>query len=75
MKDKSYRENCMMSWGSIFTAIKMDLAWCMKKVVGIAPDIAEKLNKTIVYVNKGIAAMPMAGLSFWRPWVIRPPAC
>ena len=41
--------------GSIFTAIKMDLAWCMKKVVGIAPDIAEKLNKTIVYVNQGIA--------------------
>ena len=41
--------------GSIFTAIKMDLAWCMKKLVGIAPDIAEKLNKTIVYVNQGIA--------------------
>ena len=41
--------------GSIFTAIKMDLAWCMKKVVGIAPEIAEKLNKTIVYVNQGIA--------------------
>ena len=41
--------------GSIFTAIKMDLAWCMKKLAGIAPDIAEKLNKTIVYVNQGIA--------------------
>jgi signal transduction histidine kinase len=41
--------------GSIFTAIKMDLAWCIKKLAGIAPDIAEKLNKTIVYVNQGIA--------------------
>ena len=41
--------------GSFFTALKMDLAWCMKKLAGIAPDIAEKLNKTIVYVNQGIA--------------------
>ncbi len=41
--------------GSIFTAIKMDLAWCMKKLANTVPDIAEKLNKTIVYVNQGIA--------------------
>ena len=40
--------------GSIFTAIKMDLAWCMKKLAGIAPEISEKLNKTILYVNQGI---------------------
>ena len=41
--------------GSIFTAIKMDLAWCMKKLADSAPEIAEKLNKTIIYVNQGIA--------------------
>ena len=40
--------------GSIFTAIKMDLAWCMKKLADSAPDIAEKLAKTTGYVNQGI---------------------
>lgn len=41
--------------GSIFTAVKMDLAWCMRKLVNVAPDIVDKLNKTVVYVNQGIA--------------------
>ena len=41
--------------GSIFTAVKMDLAWCMKKLAGVVPEISEKLNKTILYVNQGIA--------------------
>ena len=41
--------------GSIFTAVKMDLAWCTKKLANVAPEIADKLNKTIVYVNQGIA--------------------
>ena len=40
--------------GSIFTAIRMDLDWCVKKLAGIAPEIAEKINKTILYVNQGI---------------------
>ena len=40
--------------GSIFTATKMDLAWCMKKLAGIAPDIVAKLTKTTGYVNQGI---------------------
>ena len=40
--------------GSIFTATKMDLAWCMKKLAETAPDIAEKLAKTTSYVNQGI---------------------
>ena len=40
--------------GSIFTAIKMDLAWCMKKLADVVPEISEKLNKTILYVNQGI---------------------
>ena len=41
--------------GSIFTATKMDLAWCMKKLADSTPEIAEKLNKTIGYVDQGIA--------------------
>lgn len=40
--------------GSIFTATKMDLAWCMKKLADIAPDIVAKLTKTTSYVNQGI---------------------
>ena len=40
--------------GSIFTATKMDLAWCIKKLVEIAPDVAQKLTKTTSYVDQGI---------------------
>ena len=40
--------------GSIFTAIKMDLGWCMKKLANIAPDIVAKLTKTTSYINQGI---------------------
>ena len=40
--------------GSIFTATKMDLAWCIKKLAETAPMVAEKLTKTIGYVNQGI---------------------
>lgn len=40
--------------GSIFTATKMDLAWVMKKLVVIAPDVVTKLIKTTSYVDQGI---------------------
>ncbi len=40
--------------GSIFTATKMDLAWSIKKLANIAPDISEKLIKTTNYVDQGI---------------------
>jgi signal transduction histidine kinase len=40
--------------GSIFTATKMDLAWCMKKLAATAPDVADKLAKTTSYVDAGI---------------------
>jgi signal transduction histidine kinase len=40
--------------GSIFTATKMDLSWCIKKLVETAPVVAEKLAKTIGYVDQGI---------------------
>ena len=40
--------------GSIFTATKMDLAWCIKKLTDIAPDVAQKLVKTTSYVDQGI---------------------
>ncbi len=40
--------------GSIFTATKMDLAWCIKKINLSAPDVAEKLTKTTGYINQGI---------------------
>ncbi len=40
--------------GSIFTATKMDLAWCIKKLTDSAPDIADKLAKTTGYINQGI---------------------
>lgn len=40
--------------GSIFTATKMDIAWVMKKVKDIAPEIVAKLTKTSSYVDQGI---------------------
>ncbi len=40
--------------GSIFTATKMDIAWVIKKVKDIAPDIVAKLTKTSSYVDQGI---------------------
>jgi signal transduction histidine kinase len=40
--------------GSIFTATKMDLAWCMKKLAETAPEITEKLAKVTGYVDQGI---------------------
>lgn len=40
--------------GSIFTATKMDIAWVIKKVKEIAPDIVTKLVKTSSYVDQGI---------------------
>jgi CHASE3 domain sensor protein len=40
--------------GSIFTATKMDLSWCIKKLAETAPVVAEKLAKTIGYVDQGI---------------------
>ena len=40
--------------GSIFTATKMDLAWCIKKLADSAPDVAQKLAKTTSYVDQGI---------------------
>ncbi len=41
--------------GSIFTATKMDLAWTIKKLGDIAPELAVKLNKTTSYIDQGIA--------------------
>lgn len=40
--------------GSIFTATKMDLAWSIKKVANLVPEVADKLAKTTSYVNAGI---------------------
>ena len=40
--------------GSIFTATKMDIAWVIKKVKDIAPEIVTKLTKTSSYVDQGI---------------------
>lgn len=40
--------------GSIFTATKMDIAWAIKKMKGMAPDIVAKLTKTSSYVDQGI---------------------
>jgi signal transduction histidine kinase len=40
--------------GSIFTATKMDLAWVIKKLVKVAPDVVDKLIKTTSYVDQGI---------------------
>ncbi len=40
--------------GSIFTATKMDLAWSIKKVANLVPEVADKLAKTTSYVDAGI---------------------
>ena len=40
--------------GSIFTATKMDLAWTIKKLGDIAPDLVSKLTKTTSYIDQGI---------------------
>ncbi|MES2499008.1 MAG: CHASE3 domain-containing protein [Pseudomonadota bacterium] len=44
--------------GSIFTATKMDIAWVMKKMKTVAPEIGteviDKLRKTSTYVDQGI---------------------
>ncbi len=44
--------------GSIFTATKMDIAWVMKKMKAVAPDVStevvDKLRKTSSYVDQGI---------------------
>ena len=40
--------------GSIFTATKMDLAWTIKKLADIAPDLVTKLTKTTSYIDQGI---------------------
>ena len=41
--------------GSIFTATKMDMAWVMKKLKDIAPDVIDKLKKTSRYIDQGIS--------------------
>ena len=40
--------------GSILTATKMDVSWVIKKLRDIAPDIAEKLQRTNTYLDRGI---------------------
>lgn len=40
--------------GSLFTATKMDIAWVIKKIKESAPDITDKLKKTIGYIDQGI---------------------
>lgn len=40
--------------GSIFTATKMDMAWVMKKLAVIAPEVVDKLKKTSRYIDQGI---------------------
>ncbi|HYN54904.1 MAG TPA: CHASE3 domain-containing protein [Methylotenera sp.] len=40
--------------GSLFTATKMDMAWVMKKLKNIAPDVVDKLQKTSRYIDQGI---------------------
>lgn len=40
--------------GSIFTATKMDMAWVMKKLKDVAPDVIDKLKKTSRYIDQGI---------------------
>jgi signal transduction histidine kinase len=40
--------------GSIFTAIKMDMAWVIKKLKDVAPDVIDKLKKTSRYIDQGI---------------------
>ena len=40
--------------GSIFTATKMDIAWVIKKLKETEPVVADKLMKTIRYIDQGI---------------------
>ncbi len=40
--------------GSILTATKMDLFWVMKKSNDLAPEIQEKIARTIKYLDQGI---------------------
>ncbi len=40
--------------GSILTATKMDISWTMRKVKDFDPEIVEKLDKTMRYLNQGI---------------------
>jgi signal transduction histidine kinase len=41
--------------GSIFTAIKMDMAWVLKKLNDIAPEVVDKLRITSRYIDQGIS--------------------
>jgi len=40
--------------GSILTATKMDISWVMRKFKETAPEIGEKLSKTMRYLDQGI---------------------
>ncbi len=40
--------------GSILTATKMDISWTIRRVKDSAPDVVEKLEKTMRYLNQGI---------------------
>lgn len=40
--------------GSVLTATKMDLAWISKKTQTAMPEIYQKLEKTMEYINRGI---------------------
>jgi signal transduction histidine kinase len=41
--------------GSIFTAIKMDMAWVLKKLKDIVPEVVDKLRVTNRYIDQGIS--------------------
>jgi signal transduction histidine kinase len=41
--------------GSIFTAIKMDMAWVLKKLKDIVPEVVDKLKVTNRYIDQGIS--------------------
>jgi signal transduction histidine kinase len=40
--------------GSILTATKMDVSWAIRKSKGVVPEVAEKLSKTMRYLDQGI---------------------
>jgi two-component sensor histidine kinase len=40
--------------GSILTATKMDVSWVIRRVKESAPEVSEKLSKTILYLDQGI---------------------
>ncbi len=40
--------------GSILTATKMDISWAIRRIRDYAPDAAEKLAKTMRYLDQGI---------------------